>query len=318
MQYHEQSTSESILKDNIIDSIITEFFGFERYCEKQHILTILKTGRGKSLIYAVASILLQGLTIIFTPQKALMDDQVREMVRMEILAVMLYDSLEQSPLIQEKFLPKLQADYVYNSQGFQFVINEAYCIVSYEGFEIIQSILERPNMKVIRTSIIHHPEITLEIKPKLITKNKLYQIIFDLLDNLERRAIIYEATVIECNDMMKELQKNFDLAIIEMYYGKLTSKEQSIISVNWKNKIIKIMFATLAFEIGWARRSGQQSRAILFYLRSDICTLLTILIIDLQKVHSESSVLTLSCKIVGICENAENIITSIIWQQFLK
>ncbi|CAG8683169.1 15845_t:CDS:1, partial [Funneliformis mosseae] len=53
----------------------------------------------------------------------------------------------------------------------------------------------RPNMKVIRTSIIHHPEITLEIKSKLIAKNKLYQIIFDLLDNLEGRAIIYGVTV---------------------------------------------------------------------------------------------------------------------------
>jgi len=169
--------------------------------------------------------------------------------------------------------------------------------------EIIQSILERPNMKVIRTSIIHRPEITLEIKSKPIAKNKLYQIIFDLLDNLEGRVIIYGATVIECNDMMKELQKNFDPAIIGMYHGKLTSKEQSIISANWKNKIIKIMSATSAFgmginvnnvtliihttlpmsydryvqEIGRAGRSGQQSRAILFYSRSDIRTLLTIL-----------------------------------------
>ena len=32
--------------------------------------------------------------------------------------------------------------------------------------EIIQSILERPNMKVIRTSIIHRLEITLEVRSK--------------------------------------------------------------------------------------------------------------------------------------------------------
>ncbi|CAG8700414.1 162_t:CDS:2 [Funneliformis caledonium] len=46
--------------------------------------------------------------------------------------------------------------------------------------------------------------------------------------------------------------------------------------------------------------------------------LIIIQVIDLQRVHSESSVLTHSCKIVEICENAENIITSMIWQQFLK
>ena len=103
--------------------------------------------------------------------------------------------------------------------------------------------------------------------------------------------------------MMNELQKNFDPDIVGMYHGKLTSKEQYVISANWKNQIIKIMSAISAFgmginvnnitliihttlpmsydqyvqEIGRAGRLGQQSRAILFYLRSDIRTLLTIL-----------------------------------------
>ncbi|CAG8721731.1 15177_t:CDS:2, partial [Funneliformis mosseae] len=118
--------------------------------------------------------------------------------------------------------------------------------------EIIQSILERPNMKVIRTSIIHHPEITLEIKPKLIAKNKFYQIIFDLLDNLEGR----------------------------MYHEKLTTFGMGINI----NDVTLIIHTTLPMsydqyiqEIGQAGRFRQQSRAILFYSRSDICTLLTIL-----------------------------------------
>jgi hypothetical protein len=87
VQYHEQSISKSNLNFNEVDNIITEFFGFEEYREKQYesitsfisgqnTLTILKTGGGKSLIYAIASILSQELTVIFTPQKALMDDQV--------------------------------------------------------------------------------------------------------------------------------------------------------------------------------------------------------------------------------------------------
>src|SRR3990170_5219983 len=89
--------------------------------------------------------------------------------------------------------------------------------------EIIQSILERPNMKIIRTSIIHRPEITLEVKSKPIIKNKFYQTVFDLLDKLEGRVIIYGATIIKCNDMIKELQKNFDPAIVGLYHRKLTS-----------------------------------------------------------------------------------------------
>jgi len=41
-------------------------------------------------------------------------------------------------------------------------------------------------------------------------------------------------------------------------------------------------------------------------------------VIDLQRVRPESSVLTHNYKIIGICENAENIISSKIWQLFLK
>ncbi|CAG8636528.1 8633_t:CDS:2 [Funneliformis mosseae] len=150
--------------------------------------------------------------------------------------------------------------------------------------EIIQSILERPNMKVIRTSIIHHPEITLEIKPKLIAKNKLYQIIFDLLDNLEGRTIIYEVTVIECNDIIKKLQKNFDPAIIGIYHENLQ-----------------------------ARRSEQQSRAILFYSQSDIRTLLTIL----SNRQESFTALQHSSNLNAIIDKKEKVMTMVLFAEIV-
>ncbi|CAB4441968.1 unnamed protein product [Rhizophagus irregularis] len=39
----------------------------------------------------------------------------------------------------------------------------------------IETVLERPNMKVIRSPIIHHQDIALEVQPKPIGKKKLYQ-----------------------------------------------------------------------------------------------------------------------------------------------
>jgi len=79
------------------------------------------------------------------------------MVGIGILAAMLYASSEQSSLIQEKIFAKIASGLcrilfvtsekyienfqfrtmlqkVYNSRDLQFVIDEAYCIVSYEGF----------------------------------------------------------------------------------------------------------------------------------------------------------------------------------------
>jgi superfamily II DNA helicase RecQ len=158
-------------------------------------------------------------------------------------------------------------------------------------------------MKIIKTSIIYRPEIKLEVKSKPAMKEKLFQAVIELLDNFEGRAIIYGVTIGECDDMTKALKKEFDPTIIGMYHGKLASAEQTAISTNWKNGTIKIMSATSAFgmginvnnvtlvihtslpmshdkyiqEIGRAGRTGQQSRAILFYSRGDIRTLLTVL-----------------------------------------
>ncbi|RIB01924.1 P-loop containing nucleoside triphosphate hydrolase protein [Gigaspora rosea] len=162
---------------------------------------------------------------------------------------------------------------------------------SFTDAKIIQSVLERSNMEMIRTSTIQQPEIILEVRPKPATKDKLYQTIFSLLDNLEGCAIIYGTTVKECDDMMKALCKNFDPTIVRMYYKKQASAEQTAISAEWKNKTIKIMSATTTFgiginvddiilvihttlpisykqyiqEIGRANHIGQESRTILFY-----------------------------------------------------
>ncbi|PKY57711.1 P-loop containing nucleoside triphosphate hydrolase protein, partial [Rhizophagus irregularis] len=122
----------------------------ESFLSGQNTLTILRTGGGKSLIYAAASILSQALTVVFTPQKSLMDDQVREMVKFGIPAAMLYASSEQSPQVQEKIVSEIASGlirilfitpekYVKNlkfrnmlqnistTRGLQFVIDEAHC-----------------------------------------------------------------------------------------------------------------------------------------------------------------------------------------------
>jgi superfamily II DNA helicase RecQ len=79
------------------------------------------------------------------------------MIKMGIPAAMLYASTEQPPLIQERIFAEIASGLcrmlfvtpekyiensqfrimlqkVYNSRGLQFVIDEAHCIVSYEGF----------------------------------------------------------------------------------------------------------------------------------------------------------------------------------------
>jgi superfamily II DNA helicase RecQ len=79
------------------------------------------------------------------------------MVGFGIPSAMLYASSEQSPQIQEKIVAEIASGLirilfitpekyiknlrfrnmlqnVYNTRGLQFVIDEAHCIISYEGF----------------------------------------------------------------------------------------------------------------------------------------------------------------------------------------
>ena len=79
------------------------------------------------------------------------------MVGMGISAAMLYTSSEQPPLVQEKIFAEIASGLIrilfitpekyisnsrfrdmlrniYKNRGLQFVIDEAHCIVSYEGF----------------------------------------------------------------------------------------------------------------------------------------------------------------------------------------
>ncbi|CAG8843076.1 9939_t:CDS:2, partial [Gigaspora margarita] len=114
--------------------------------------TILpETGSGKTLIYAVASILFEGLTVIFSPLKSLMEDQLRELINVNIPTMVLYTSSLQPPNIQSQIFGELSAKmikillitgekYVENiklrsmlqnlsiSYKIQFVIDEAHCI----------------------------------------------------------------------------------------------------------------------------------------------------------------------------------------------
>ncbi|CAB5352453.1 unnamed protein product [Rhizophagus irregularis] len=215
---NQQASSSSSCRELAISSIV-QFFGFERYrelqCEsiesflsEQNTLTILRTGRGKSLIYAAASILSQALTVVFTPQKSLMDNQVREMVKFGIPAAMLYASSEQSPQVQEKIVSEIASSY----EGFQDSWHQLKCIKQ-----------DFPSVPLLALTATCSPEDAAKIETVLKRPNM--KAVFNLLDNHEGRVIIFSATIQHCIDITDELRKAFDPSIVAMYHGKMSSSE---------------------------------------------------------------------------------------------
>jgi ATP-dependent DNA helicase RecQ len=84
--------------------ILKNVFGFDHFrstqrdiiesvLEQRNTLAIMPTGGGKSLCYQIPAMVFDGLTIVISPLISLMQDQVRQLVELDIAAVVLNSSL---------------------------------------------------------------------------------------------------------------------------------------------------------------------------------------------------------------------------------
>ncbi|MFT6954282.1 MAG: ATP-dependent DNA helicase RecQ, partial [Glaciecola sp.] len=84
--------------------LLKNVFGFDQFrstqqdiiesvLEQCNTLAIMPTGGGKSLCYQIPAMVFDGLTIVISPLISLMQDQVRQLVELDISAVVLNSSL---------------------------------------------------------------------------------------------------------------------------------------------------------------------------------------------------------------------------------
>jgi ATP-dependent DNA helicase RecQ len=84
--------------------ILKNVFGFDQFrstqqdiiesvLEQRNTLAIMPTGGGKSLCYQIPAMVFDGLTIVISPLISLMQDQVRQLIELDISAVVLNSSL---------------------------------------------------------------------------------------------------------------------------------------------------------------------------------------------------------------------------------
>ena len=116
-----------------------------------------QTGGGKSLCYALASVIKTGITVVFSPLKALVDDQVFELVKVGIPCGGLYASTAQPLHYQQKVFQEIACgltrviittpekfkfnvgfrkmlERVGATKEIRFVIDEAHCVLDQEHF----------------------------------------------------------------------------------------------------------------------------------------------------------------------------------------
>ena len=74
----------------------------QSFIQNRDTFVLKQTGGGKSLCYALASVITTGITVVFSPLKALVDDQVLELIKVEIPCDGLYASTVQPIHYQQK------------------------------------------------------------------------------------------------------------------------------------------------------------------------------------------------------------------------
>lgn len=127
------------------------------FIQNSDTLVLKQTGGGKSLCYALASVVATGIIVVFSPLRALIDDQVLELIKAGIPCGGLYASTAQPICYQRKLFQEVACGltriiittpekFKFNvgfrqmlerigaSGGIRFVIDEAHCILDQEHF----------------------------------------------------------------------------------------------------------------------------------------------------------------------------------------
>ena len=160
--------SENIDLETMCKSALNRIFQFSEFQNGQKdaiksfvqnydTLVLKQTGGGKSLCYSLASVVTAGITVVFSPLKALIDDQVLELIKVGIPCGGLYASTSQSKCYQKKVFQEIACgltriiittpekfkfnvgfqqmlERIGTTKGIRFVIDEAHCILDQEHF----------------------------------------------------------------------------------------------------------------------------------------------------------------------------------------
>lgn len=167
------------MKD-LLENKLFEYFGYEQFRGKQkdavisilqneHVLVIMPTGSGKSIIYQLPALLLPDLTLVISPLIALMKDQVDALRKKNIDATFVNSSLNKNErekrykavsegkykilyVTPERFRKKEFIEIIANRSVSLLAVDEAHCISEwghdfrpdYTRLKEIRTVLKNP------------------------------------------------------------------------------------------------------------------------------------------------------------------------------
>ncbi|RHZ84328.1 hypothetical protein Glove_83g55 [Diversispora epigaea] len=251
----------------------------QKFIQNNDTIIIKQTGGGKSLCYTLASLLSKGITIVFSPLKALIDDQVIELIKIGVPCDGLYASTEQPAIYQKKVFEEIACGMIrilfttpekfqlnigfrsmlqkYGiSNSIRFIINETHCILNQENF--CKSWAYLKNLKKF------FPNAPILLLTATCQVNDLQEIITKLNINYQQVSLIHD-TFFETNNIIYEVKKKkenrekfleniiniyneIEIGKCIIYYSSIKSCEDIFIKLQTKisNKIIALYHSELS------------------------------------------------------------------------
>lgn len=187
------------------EEILVKYWGYQQFrnpqreiiqsaLENQDILALMPTGGGKSLCYQVPGLAREGVTLVISPLIALMQDQVAQLRRREILAIAIHSGMSRNEIDitldnaiygKYKFLylspERIQTDIFRERFARMKVsmvaIDEAHCISQW-GYDFRPSYLQiaglreiKPDVKFMALTATATPEVKADIIKHLKLNN---------------------------------------------------------------------------------------------------------------------------------------------------
>ena len=195
------------MSDNF-EKILIKHWGFTQFrplqreiiesvCNGNDTLGLLATGGGKSIIFQVAALQMDGVCVVVTPLIALMKDQVDNLMQKQIKAVAIYSGMSNKEIeialdkciwgnykflyvSPERLKTERFKEAVSQMNVCLITVDEAHCISSW-GYDFRPSYLEiaqlreiLPKAPVLALTATATPEVVKDIMDKLRFKNHLF------------------------------------------------------------------------------------------------------------------------------------------------
>ncbi len=280
-----------------VDEVLERYYGFKDFKPIQRklifkilgnndVLAILKTGYGKSLIYQIAGLMLEGITVVITPLISLMKDQVDSLNRKNIKACYINSLMS---LAEQKKIYERIDDYRFiyvsperlESKSFLEAISKVSLVVIDEahtllwGLEFRKSMLKikdfvnrfevRPRVCaftatasietikfIIKILGLKHPYVERHVpynsKNEIISLRGDSKLILNkLLKKNKGKLIIYALT----RKRVMEIYETYkNLYRITYYHGKMAREDKNINQDSFTKGVNNIIVATVAFGMG--------------------------------------------------------------------